>query len=195
MVPMVSAYSPRWFTEDRPQLRACDIPGCAGHGQYKAPRSRKSAETKDYHWFCLEHVTAYNKSWNYFAGMSDAQMENFWRDASHGHRPTWQRDRMRFDGSKLSDAVRRSFADYFTRGQASPDPEQRIMPVDRRVQDALAVLDLSWPVTVQEVKAQFKLLVKKYHPDVNKSKSAEDRFKNITRSYQLLCDSLDDAKG
>lgn len=189
---MVSVYSPRWFAEDKPEMRNCDMPGCDKKGEHKAPRTRGSSESKDYHWFCLEHVTQYNKSWNYFAGMSEMETELYWQDIHTSHRPTWKRDRTKFNPANLEEAVRRGFSDYFTgESSAEAEPDQRIMPVDRRVQDALAVLDLDWPVTVETMKMQFKVLVKKYHPDANKSKGAEERFKKITEAYQVLRASLE----
>ena len=63
------------FAEDRakaPAPRICDMPGCACAGEYKAPKSR---EENDYFWFCLEHVQEYNKAWDYFSGMSHAEIE------------------------------------------------------------------------------------------------------------------------
>src|SRR5260370_382386 len=54
-------------------MRSCDHPGCIGGGDFRAPKSR--LDLHDYHWFCLEHVRAYNSAWNYYAGMSDAEIE------------------------------------------------------------------------------------------------------------------------
>ena len=47
----------------------CDHPGCARAGEFRAPKGR-GREGQFLH-FCLEHVKAYNASYNYFAGMSD----------------------------------------------------------------------------------------------------------------------------
>lgn len=189
-----TAYSPRWYAEEKPHIRCCDVEGCDAPGEHRAPKSRASTQSQDYYWFCLNHVTQYNKSWNYFDGMSEMEMEFYFRDAAYQHRPTWKRDGKQFTAEHLSEAVRRRFADYLSKGEMPDDPQQRIMPIDRRVKDALAVLDLGWPVTLQEVKAQFKILVKKYHPDINDSKEAEARFRHVNDAYQLLKESLADQK-
>ena len=53
--------------------RACDHPECAEAGLHRAPRSRDALNS--YYWFCLDHVRAYNKAWNYYADMSDDEVE------------------------------------------------------------------------------------------------------------------------
>jgi hypothetical protein len=187
---MVSAYSPRWHGREKSSVRPCDIPGCEEAGEYRAPKSRNSSEFGDYHWFCLNHVTEYNKSWNYFEGMSEMELERYWQDAPHGHRKTWKRDGMAFDPRKLSEAVQRGFADYFTDGEMDPEIARQRIQLNQETKKALAILDLNWPITAEEVKTQFKKLVKQYHPDVNKRPDAEDRFKAITEAYGLLMTSL-----
>jgi len=52
---------------------------------------------------------------------------------------------------------------------------------------ALAVMGLSYPVTEAEVKARYKVLVKRHHPDANKgNKDAEERFKRVNEAYETL---------
>ena len=57
----------------RDGLRFCDSPGCDALGEHRAPRSRDSLN--HYYWFCLEHVRAYNARWNFYAGLSQAEIE------------------------------------------------------------------------------------------------------------------------
>jgi curved DNA-binding protein CbpA len=53
------------------------------------------------------------------------------------------------------------------------------------------VLDLSLPVTLLEVKARYKQLVKRHHPDANGGdKAAEERLKIINEAYATLRHSL-----
>ena len=49
------------------------MPGCGAQGEYRAPKSRQNLH--EYWWFCLEHVRAYNSSWDYYKGMSPAEFE------------------------------------------------------------------------------------------------------------------------
>ncbi|MEM1346228.1 MAG: molecular chaperone DnaJ, partial [Pseudomonadota bacterium] len=67
--------------------RQCDWPGCTACGQYRAPVSPE--RLNEYHWFCLEHVRQYNRSWNYFAEFSDEEFDAWTRDANAWERPTW----------------------------------------------------------------------------------------------------------
>jgi hypothetical protein len=61
-------------SDNDPNLRRCDSPGCDLPGEHRAPKSRE--QLHDYHWFCLEHVRAYNNAWNYYAGMSEDEVES-----------------------------------------------------------------------------------------------------------------------
>jgi hypothetical protein len=184
---MPSVYSPRWSEPIDPVIRHCDVGGCGCAGEYKAPKSRYSNDAKDYYWFCIQHVKQYNESWNYFAGMSEAEVQDFWHGAPTGHRPTWKRGRKQsIRPEDLSEAVYRSFADYLAGESPNHADPKRLLTIDKVTQQFLAVLDLEWPITVDEVKTRYKTLVKQYHPDVNPSATAEAYFKKITEAYQHL---------
>src|SRR3974377_414485 len=78
--------------------RLCDHPGCAAAGDYRAPRARD--RLRQFYWFCLDHVRAYNAQWNYYAGMSAAEIEAEIRNDTGWQRPTWplgSRIGLRFD--------------------------------------------------------------------------------------------------
>ena len=66
--------------------RACDVEGCKEAADYRAPMGR--GKEGQFHHFCLEHVREYNKSYNYFEGMTDDDVIAYQRDALTGHRPT-----------------------------------------------------------------------------------------------------------
>lgn len=76
-------------TQEAPSesLRGCAYPDCRAEGAYRAPRSRTRLD--DYIWLCLDHVREYNHSWDYFAGMSQAEIEAHVRSDVVGWRPTW----------------------------------------------------------------------------------------------------------
>ncbi|SVA96923.1 uncharacterized protein METZ01_LOCUS149777, partial [marine metagenome] len=50
------------------------------------------------------------------------------------------------------------------------------------------VLGVSKTASMEEVKKAFRKLAFEYHPDRNKSKVAEERFKTINEAYQILGD-------
>ena len=66
----------------------CDWPDCPRPGRHKAPMGR-GHEGKFYN-YCTEHVQEYNKSYNYFSGMKDDEMQEFQKNARLGERPTWK---------------------------------------------------------------------------------------------------------
>jgi hypothetical protein len=51
------------------------------------PRSRDRLD--DHVWFCLEHIREYNRAWDYYAGMNQAEIERHMREDVVGGRPTW----------------------------------------------------------------------------------------------------------
>ncbi|CAD2102723.1 molecular chaperone DnaJ [Plasmodium vinckei petteri] len=55
-------------------------------------------------------------------------------------------------------------------------------------QDPYTVLGLSRNATTNEIKKQFRLLAKKYHPDINPSPDAKQKMADITAAYELLSD-------
>ncbi|MDR7533331.1 MAG: molecular chaperone DnaJ [Armatimonadota bacterium] len=54
--------------------------------------------------------------------------------------------------------------------------------------DLYAVLGVDRNATQEEIKQAFRRLAREYHPDVNKSAGAEERFKEINEAYQILGD-------
>ena len=54
--------------------------------------------------------------------------------------------------------------------------------------DFYEVLGLKKGASVEEVKAAYKRLAKKYHPDISKEDGAEAKFKEVLEAYQILSD-------
>lgn len=170
--------------------RPCDHPGCTEAGAYRAPRSREALNR--FYWFCLEHVRAYNRSWNYCAGMNTEQIEADIRQDAVWRRPTWQfgtgrrriwtepdfHDPFGFYGRSER---RQTGGDFHGKGSGtfwSPNsPEGK----------ALAIMGLEGEVSLQALKKRYKELAKKHHPDANGGcKVAEERLKSINDAYTTL---------
>src|SRR5580698_4053246 len=72
----------------RDDHQCCDWPDCMNAATHRAPKGRN--REREYWSFCLDHVRAYNQSYNFFAGMSDDAVARFQKDSLTGHLPTWK---------------------------------------------------------------------------------------------------------
>jgi len=78
--PKLKPNSPELDTQHRIVVRQCDIPGCSHQGEHRAPKSRQNL--RDYFWFCLDHVREYNRNWDFFNGMNEADIEEHIRKST-----------------------------------------------------------------------------------------------------------------
>ncbi len=169
------------FERDRESERRCQHPGCPEDGEYRAPISRE--RLREYYWFCLEHVREYNQAWDYFAGMSEQEIERQRRWDTVWHRPSWPFGRFGQnagfgEGYRVHDGFDFFFGD---------EPHARQPPPQTEEQKALKALDLSEPVSFDDVKSRYKTLVKQLHPDANPGDPAsEERLKVVNQAYAAL---------
>ncbi len=192
-------------TEPRPLKRACDVPGCKETGEHRAPKARDKLD--QYYWFCLEHVRDYNAAWNYYAGMSPEEIEAHRRADTTWRRPSWPlggatsaangKDRPRkpirfdlFDGMGILDDIE---IQGVNRANGRFDGKQKQAnggggaKLGEHLRRAFAVLDLEPPIEFKAVKARYKQLVKRHHPDANGGdRAAEERLKTINEAYTVL---------
>lgn len=165
-------------------VRFCEHPGCRASGDFPAPKSR--SDLRSYYWFCVEHVRAYNSSWNYYAGMSEAEIEAEIRSDTVWQRPSWPLGERRappFD-DRLYDAF--AFFSEPAGAEKENDRKPAAPPLSPR-EEALAVFGIAPPITPVRVKARYKALVKQHHPDTHGGdKAAEEKLKIINRAYATL---------
>jgi len=58
-----------------------------------------------------------------------------------------------------------------------------------KFKDYYAILGVDRNATAEEIKAQYRKLARKYHPDVSKEKDAEEKFKEVGEAYETLKDA------
>ncbi len=166
--------------------RACDIPNCPEPGEYRAPKSRDSLN--QYHWFCLEHVRVYNASWDFYKGMTPGQIEQQTRYDTSWQRPTWPlgtNGKRSFDETDLRDPLDLLQAGKIKRAQKGYPLQEAGMPKELR--EPVKTLGLDWPVAMDVLKARYKELAKRHHPDANGGdRAAEERLKTINLAYAAV---------
>ncbi|MDN2567652.1 J domain-containing protein [Aquibium sp. A9E412] len=173
----------------------CQWDGCAEAGLYRAPVGRK--KEGEYFRFCIDHVRQYNKAYNYFSGMADAEVARLQKEALTGHRPTW-----RIGGNDNGHAAAADFsplrsgaAGYYNRigdpfglfggqGERPAPRRRRLKPLEAK---ALETLGLGGEAAGSEIKARYKELVKRHHPDANGGdRGSEGRFREVIQAYRVL---------
>lgn len=173
----------------------CQWKGCDKPGPHRAPMGR--GKDGQYFNFCIDHVRQYNQSYNYFDGMSDADVDTFRKDALTGHRPTWKTGANAWahgtrDGARTAEAAERVEASVRARGRkprssrsaTAPDYRRQLKPLERK---ALKTLDLAEDASREDIKARFKELVKVHHPDANGGDSrSEEKLREIIQAYNYL---------
>ena len=170
-------------TARKPHEQRCDVPGCNEVGAHRAPKDRALS---DYYHFCLAHVQDYNKAWDFFSGMSQADIED------HIVRSTlWDRPTRRYDGyANLEEALHsKAWQTYHNTEKEPPKAPGGTSGIDRNSPEfqALAIFGLEPPINIAAIKARYKELAKKHHPDVNGgSQESEELLKNINMAYTIL---------
>jgi hypothetical protein len=180
----------------RPGCPVCDWPGCREDASHRAPKGR--LREGEYWRFCLEHVREYNQSYNFFAGMSDAAVAKYQKEAVTGHRPTWKMGVGRKPGMARPGlgpdgdfAAKDPFDILRELGGEAPWRSDRPAPEGRTIRNAerkaFTALGLEPDAARTDIKARFKLLVKRHHPDANGGdRSCEDKLREIIQAYNYL---------
>lgn len=172
------------FADDKPQnnarQRPCGMPGCPAHAEHRAPKDRALSE---YYWFCLDHVKEYNTAWNFFQGMSASEVEEHMVNSIYGDRPTRRYDNEGIAAENLRRAAWQTYH-YTTEEPPKNGPkENRNTPE----YEALAIMGLEPPVTMTVIKARYKELAKKHHPDMNGGcAQSEELLKSVNMAYTIL---------
>ncbi len=154
---------PRWrgYGSERgaTRVRLCDREGCTEPGDRPAPKSPNSPERW---YFCEIHAAEYNRSWNYFEGLSAEEAAA--REAEERRTASGYADARHYawggpgDGTRSRDEMR-----------------------------ALEVLDLETDASFTDIKAAWRRLAKANHPDVKPNDAeAAKRFQAIQTAYEVL---------
>ncbi|TGY90244.1 molecular chaperone DnaJ [Marinicauda algicola] len=180
--------------EPREQEKVCEYPKCQRKADSRAPKGPDRLH--EYHWFCQSHAAEYNKSWNFFEGLSESAARSYQDSMAYGHRPTWNFSRgsnPRKRAERASVDWQKAFFDPFSLFGDSPPPghERRHVyegPRPGRLQEkALDELGLEFGCEKSAVRKRYAELVRTYHPDSNGGdRSHEERLQKVVAAYQIL---------
>ncbi len=177
-------------------FKTCDKEGCENKGDYKAPKSR--IMLNDYYFFCLEHIKEYNKSWDFYKGLSVNQIENSMREDIIWNRPSWP---IKGNPYKVIEQINNFYSDDISELNSIEEDniyfKNKLFDENLSTEEskALSILDIKLPLTLDKIKKNYKKLVKIFHPDVNgNNKNAEEKFKEINKSYKIILQKLKNEK-
>jgi hypothetical protein len=170
-----------------PETRMCEAPGCIGPGNCLVSKSPKNLA--EYYWYCGPHARAHNESWDFFKDMNDNEILRFKEEALTGHRPTWplgKRGAKARMGQSPLGGVRDSHA-VFAEGVDETSVRRPERHLTRLQMIAMDTMQLAHNATLIEIKARYKELVKRFHPDANGGdRGAEERLKQVIKAYGVL---------
>ena len=171
--------------------RPCTAHGCEEAGEFRAPGERRPGfdGPGEYYWFCLDHVRAFNASYNWFEGMSAEEIISAQHPVAG-----WERETRAFSATAGIDQAPRwaDFTDPLEAIARRARARQPVARTDGRVltaeqRRALDVLSLHHDADRSAVRRRYAELVRKYHPDRNGGdRSFEARLQAVVEAYQLL---------
>ena len=177
--------------QEETATQCCQWAGCNKPGTHKAPAGRD--REGEFFFFCIDHVREYNKNYNYFSGLNDDDISKFQKESLTGNRPTWKMGTARtesaaaapvFSDLKSGSARSMRMRDPNWAAREAAPAVRKLKPLEAK---AMTTLGLKQSATADDIKTQYKALVKKHHPDANGGdRASEERFREVVQAYQLL---------
>lgn len=165
----------------------CNWRGCNRAGEFPAPKGRE--KEGEYYLFCQMHVREYNKKYNYFVGMKEDDIVDYQKSASTGHRPTWsfkdkKSGKTKGRGPDVSVDDPYNFFEEESEKPQKTATGRRLRNLERK---SLTQLGLAADATKEDIKARYKELVKRHHPDLNGGdRTSEDKLRDVITAYNYL---------
>ena len=161
----------------------CDWNNCNNIGQYRAPIERDNS--KKYRLLCLKHIKEFNKNWNYFEKMNDAEILEFIKSDMTWHKPTQNFSAQdNFFKILWNNALKE---DLNKNGIDKNHVKLAQLNFSNKDLKAFDILGLDVTINWENIRSKFKKLVKKFHPDMNSgNRKFEEKLKVITLAYTQL---------
>jgi hypothetical protein len=176
--------------------RTCAHPGCTAPGEFRAPLERPGsgvvppAGPPRHQYLCLDHVREFNAGYNWFQGMTPEEVY-----AAQNPYPQWDRAAQAFAaGQRRGDAFDRvndalgvlRWREGDGRAAApARTPSGRVLsPAESK---ALKTLELTAAASLADIKAAYRRLARRFHPDSNGGdRSQEDALRAVVEAQDLL---------
>ena len=164
-------------------LKACDDPGCTEEGEFVAKINKNRTK-----YYCLEHIRAFNKNYDFFSGMSEKEILNYQESSITGFRPTWKMSsNAKTNGSSYFDRKINDPFDFVSQDRFSSKRNNKRNSKKSSISKAFDVLEINSKTSKREIRNKYKELVKKFHPDINgQNATNEEKLKDIINAYNEL---------
>ena len=170
----------------------CSVAGCDQPGEFRAPAhagARPSFDGPgDWRWLCLDHVRAFNQTYNYFTGMSADEIA-----AEQRPYAGWERETRAFAGAdrppRWADFVDPLEAIQGRFGKAAAPQAERAdgKPLSGADRTAMGVLGLTTDADRRQLRQRYSDLVRRYHPDRNGGDRRHEReLQRVIEAYKAL---------
>ena len=161
----------------------CDYKNCKKIGEHKAPIEKDNS--KKFRWLCFYHIKEFNRSWDYFKGMSDQEVCVFLKSDMTWHKPTQS-----FGSPSNFFSILWKNTLNGGEGILSNGDRKKIIAkiyFSAKDREAFKIIELEVGTNWDKIQIKFKKLVKKYHPDMNAgNKKFEEKLKIVTLAYTQL---------
>lgn len=177
--------------------RACAVEGCEQFGEFRAPPLEGNGSIHEgprWRWLCLDHVREFNRSYNFFTGMSPDEIA-----AAQRPYAGWERETRAFSSNAASppprwadfadplDAIGAKFRErreQARRASAMRTDGRYLSAEDRR---ALDVMGLPIDADRKALRMRYTELLRRYHPDHNGGdRTHENALQSVIAAYSLL---------
>ncbi|MCL2629141.1 MAG: DnaJ domain-containing protein [Alphaproteobacteria bacterium] len=146
--------------------KICEAKNCKEAATHKAPKSRT---LKSYWNFCKKHAAEYNQNWNFYEGMTAAEIEKDWQQRTFG--------------CELEEGAKRNYKDIINDILSGKTVDYRPNPnFPKDICKAFETLGIAPARDEKLIKKAYLILAKKHHPDSAESKDTE-KFKQISEAF------------
>ena len=145
----------------------CQHDGCSNIGEFKAPIDPE--HENPIKWLCRKHIKLHNKNWTYSpkGKLGGTETENIHNNVAEQDENTGDYGSFRLRSCKML--------------------SRRLTYVERK---ALSILNLNHDCSLEDVRREYRSLVKDLHPDNNRGdRSDEDRLKTVVWAWNQIRES------